>query len=254
MTSRLDISKVVYGAFLVPWIHRKSFARALAVPLALLASLAVCSHYLGGRVPQSFHWVLYIAYWIVFTLFAVTCHRLVLLDTTKVAQQWLPQWSMRQTRFLLLFGAMWLILFMANWPVMTILANLMLNIPGPWRDLAPEDRWQWAFYVGQVGAFYLSARFCVAFPATALDRKVNFRWAWQLTRQNGWRLVLVVGALPWFISQMVGFVYRGNATTLEAIAITFFATALFAVEISAVSLAYRELIKVEATSPMSGDT
>jgi len=246
MTNRLDVGKVVYGAFFVPWTHRKAFARALVVPLAALATLALCSYYLSGHVPTSVHWLLYAIYWLVFMLFAVTCHRLVLLDTAQISQQWLPHWSKRQTRFLVWFVAVWgFCFFLAAWPVMTVLANLMLHVPGPWRDLALEDSAQWAFQVSHVASFYLMARLCVIFPATALDQDVNLRWAWKLTRKNGWRLVLVVGALPWILSHMVDFVYRGDATTLEAIALTFLGTALFAVEISAVSLAYRELIKGE---------
>jgi hypothetical protein len=253
MTNRLDVGKVVYGAFLVPWIHRRAFARALALPLGAMASLALCSYYLSGHVPTSIHWLLYVAYWSVFVLFAVTCHRLVLLDPAEVSRQWLPQWSMRQTRFFVLFGAVWgICFFLAAWPVMTILAGLMLHVPGPWRDLTLEDTGQWAFRASQVVSFYLMARLCVIFPATALDRKVNLRWAWDLTRKNGWRLTLVVGALPWILSHMVDFVYRGDATTLEAIALTFLGTALFAVEISAVSLAYRELTKDEEPAEMSG--
>lgn len=149
------------------------------------------------------------------------------------------------------FVAVWgFCFFLAAWPVMTVLANLMLHVPGPWRDLALEDSAQWAFQVSQVASFYLMARLCVIFPATALDQNVNLRWAWNLTRKNGWRLVLVVGALPWILSHMVDFVYRGDATTLEAIALTFLGTALFAVEISAVSLAYLELIKGEEPAQM----
>ena len=58
MNDRLDVAKVVYGAFLVPWINRQSFARALAIPVGILATLTLCSYYLGGHVPQAFHWLL----------------------------------------------------------------------------------------------------------------------------------------------------------------------------------------------------
>lgn len=253
MTNRLDVGKVVYGAFLVPWLHRRAFARALALPLAAMTSLALCSYYLIGHVPKSVHWLLYGAYWLVFVLFAVNCHRLVLLDPSEISRQWLPQWSMRQTRFLVWFVLVWGFCFLvAAWPVMTVLGTLILNIPGPWRGSGVEDGWRWVVQAGQVVSFYLMARLSVIFPATALDRKVNVRWAWQRTRQNGWRLTLVVAALPWLLSHMVDFVYRGDATTLEAIALTFLGTALFAVEISAVSLAYRELTKDEEPAQMSG--
>jgi hypothetical protein len=252
MTRRLDFGKVVYGAFLVPWMNRKSFARALAIPLGLMATLTLCSFYLGGHVPQAFHWLLYVTYWIVFTLFAVTCHRLVLLDSATIGAQWLPRWSRRETRFLLRFVAVWLIFALAMWPLLTVLGNLLHRIPGPWQSLPFEEQWQWAFRVSVVPAFYIFARLCVIFPATALDREVNLRWAWQMTRKNGLRLLFVVGALPWVIARLVDVVYREDATILEAIALTFLGTALFAVEVSAVSLSYRELTKGEESTALSG--
>lgn len=251
MNDRLDVAKVVYGAFLVPWTNRASFARALGIPVAILATLALCSYYLRGHVPQAFHWLLYVAYWITFTLLAVTCHRLVLLDAATTGAEWLPRWSRRQTRFLLWFVAMWLIFALIVWPLWTVLGNLLHRIPGPWQSLPLNEQWQWAFHVSAIPAFYIFGRLCVIFPATALDRAATLRWAWNTTRKNGLRVLLVVGALPWVISWMVDLVYRDEATIVEAIVMTLVGTALFAVEVSAVSLSYRELTKGEPT-PSSG--
>jgi MFS family permease len=252
MNDRLDVAKVVYGAFLVPWINRRSFARALAVPVGILVTLALSSYYLGDHVPQAFHWLLYVAYWIVFTLFAVTCHRLVLLDSATIGAEWLPHWPRRQTRFLLWFIAVWLIFGLVIWPLWTVLGNVLHRIPGPWQDLSVKEQWDWAFRVSVVPAFYIFGRLCVIFPATALDGVVNLRWAWQLTRKNGLRLLLVAGALPWVMSQLVDLVYRDDATIVEAIVMTLLGTALFAVEISSVSLCYRELTKGEPGPYTSG--
>ena len=252
MNDRLDVAKVVYGAFLVPWINRQSFARALAIPVGILATLTLCSYYLGGHVPQAFHWLLYVAYWMVFTLFAVTCHRLVLLDSARIGVEWLPHWSRRQTRFLLWFVAVWLIFGLVMWPLWTVLGNLLHRIPGPWQSLHVKEQWDWAFRVSVVPAFYIFGRLCVIFPATALDRVVNLRWAWQVTRKNGLRLLLVAGALPWVMSQVVDLVYRDDATMVEAIVMTLVVTVLFVVEISAVSLSYRDLTKGEPASSTSG--
>ena len=252
MKNRLDVAKVVYGAFLVPWINRQSFARALAIPFGILASLALCSYYLGDHVPQAFHWLLYVAYWIVFTLFAVTCHRLVLLDSATIGAEWLPHWSRRQTRFLLWFIAVWLIFGLVIWPLWTVLGNILHRIPGPWQSLPVKEQWDWAFRVSLVPAFYIFGRLCVIFPATALDRVVNLRWAWQLTRNNGLRLLLVAGALPGVTSQLVDLMYRDDATIVETIVMTLLGTALFAIEISAVSLSYRQLTKSEPASSTFG--
>jgi hypothetical protein len=43
----------------------------------------------------------------------------------------------------------------------------------------------------------------------------------------------------------VGLLYRGNATAVETAILTFLGSALFAVEIAALSLSYRELTREE---------
>ena len=82
-------------------------------------------------------------------------------------------------------------------------------------------------------------------PATAVDRNVDLKWAWRLTKSQGWRLFIVVAILPWIISELVALLYRGDATAVETVVLTFIGTALFAVEIAALSLSYRELTKEE---------
>ena len=83
----------------------------------------------------------------------------------------------------------------------------------------------------------------MVFPATALDRRADWRWAWQLTRNNGWRLFVVVAILPWAISQLLALLYRAEATVIETILLSVTGIALFAVEIAAISLSYRELTR-----------
>ena len=65
------------------------------------------------------------------------------------------------------------------------------------------------------------------------------------TRGNGWRLLLGVGGLPFVLSVLVGLIYRNDATTAEWLLLTILAVALFAVEIAAISLSYRELTRDE---------
>jgi len=130
------------------------------------------------------------------------------------------------------------------------LATLMLNLWLPLVD-EPKSTWfEWTSFAAKVPAFYLFARLCLIFPATAVDRKVDVKWAWRQTANNGWRLVLLVGVLPWVISRAVGLLYCGNASVAEIIGLTFLSCALFAVEVAAISLSYRELTKDEVLSPV----
>lgn len=229
------------GAFLIPWWNRAAFARALAIPLALLASLSLSWHFFGKQLPTALHWTLYVFYWALFVPFAVTCHRLVLLEPRAVASRMAPRWSRRETGFFLWLAAVG-VTFAG---VVFVLTTSILNAPFRWKG-EPGGAWfQWSVFLAKLPAFYLCARLSVVFPAIAVDRKVSLKWAWDATTGNGWRLVLVVGALPWVISGAVGLLYRlipGVATT---VALTVAGFALLVVEVAAISLSYRELVQDE---------
>jgi hypothetical protein len=238
VTPRLDIGKVLMGAFLVPCWHRRSFLRALGIPLALLATLTLTWHYAGRDLPAAAGWAVCVVWVVFFTLFAVTCHRLVLLDAEAVSKRLRPEWSRREMLFLLWLAGVWFIAAAAFMFVMTIAANVSL-----W-TLGPDQDWlDWLTYLAKIPAAYLFARLCMVFPATALDRRADWRWAWQLTRNNGWRLFVVVAILPWAISQLLALLYRAEATVIETILLSVTGIALFAVEIAAISLSYRELTR-----------
>jgi hypothetical protein len=246
MTVRLDVAKVIYGAFLFPWWHRRAFARALAIPLVLLVTLTL-SWYLGARHlqdPPKWFWlflILYIVYGALFSVFAVTCHRLVLLDTASVAARFVPRWSWRETRFFFFLAAVSILCTVA----VIAPSILVLTLLSPWLGSSNESWPPWVSFALVVPVYYLFARLCLVFPATAIDRKVDLKWTWRLTRGNGWRLFVVVGVLPLVIKKIVELFYRENATPFETVILTLLGIALFAVEIAALSLSYRELTKKE---------
>jgi hypothetical protein len=241
MTAPLDLGKVIAGAFLLPWWHRKAFARALVIPVALFMAFSVLWHYYGiTQLPWFAALIVNAAYGMVFTLFAVTCHRLVLLDPESPSRAWRPRWTLRETRFILWLSGLWLVGVAASMALLAVVGTVWVNVAG---DSGIDlDRMQLAV---QLVLLYPLARLCVLFPATAVDRDPmpNLRWAWDLTRDNGWRLVVIVGFLPWLFAQLVDLAYRSNATWLEWLLLSVLAIVFLAVEIAAVSISYRELTK-----------
>jgi hypothetical protein len=241
MTPRLDLAKVIAGAFLVPWWHRKAFARALAVPLALMVAFTVFWYQVVPDLPQYALWLAWAFYGALFSLFAVICHRLVLLDAETVARRWAPRWSWRETRFFLWIVKLYVIALAAIWLFMLVFVNLWMWFVG---DLG---QWtEWMLYLMKIPAIYVFGRLCLLFPATAVDAPApTLRWSWDLTRRNGWRLMIIVGGLPFVISCAIDLIYRNEATTVEWLILAVVAVALLAVEIAAVSLSYRELTRDE---------
>jgi hypothetical protein len=238
----LSVGKVVMGAFLVPWWNRRAFARALAVPLVSLAVLTLSWYYANEFLPNFVKWLLYVLYGLLFTLFAVTCHRLVLLGPESVATRLAPRWSWRESKFLAWMVVAW-VFSMAVW--FLLLNAISIPLFNAFKPASDESQpwFEWLVHASKIPAFYVFARLCLVFPATAIDNKPGLKWTWNLTRGNGWRLVVVVGVLPWMISHLAGLLYRENATVFETIILSVLGIALFAVEIAALSLSYRELTK-----------
>jgi hypothetical protein len=232
---------VVHQALLVPWRRRNEFAWSLAVPLALLAGLSLAWYFAGDLVRQAQGWWLFLLYCIpfamFFTLFAVTCHRLVLLAPRRLHRIQTPRWSARESRFLFWVVTLWAIYLVVWWVGMLLAANTW------WRG---GDLVAWTKvieFVASVPALYLTARLSLVFPATAIDQAAGLKWAWRTSRGNGWRLVVVITVLPWLASHLVGLLYRDEATAAEIVVLGVLGTALFALEIAALSIAYRELTR-----------
>lgn len=237
---------MVQEALLIPWRRRREFAWALAVPLALLAGLSLAWYFADALIRQAEGWWPFFLYCgpfaLFFTLFAVTCHRLVLLAPRRLGGIPAPSWSARESRFLFWVVTLWLIYLVVWWLGLLVAGNV-------WpRDGDLRGWFEVIEFVASLPALYLVARLSLVFPATAIDRGASLKWAWRTSRGNGWRLVVVVMVLPWLVSRLVGLLYREQATAVEIVLLTVLGTALFALEIAALSIAYRELARDDQPS------
>lgn len=225
----------------MPWWRRRAFARALAVPVLLMFAYSVVWEYYRPTVYPWLTWLVACGvYGSLFTLFAVRCHRLVLLDPQAVAREWRPRWSWRETHFFMWVAGFWLFGIAG-------MVLLMIMVVNAWGAIAGQAsiELKWTEQAVRVALLYPLGRLCVMFPATAVEQHPapDVHWAWQLTRGNGWRLMIVVGALPWLFSLLISAVYRSEATTFEWVLVGLLGLALLAVEVAAVSISYRELSK-----------
>ena len=184
---------------------------------------------------------MFFVYWAgfgaLFTLFAVTCHRLVLADFRPGGVA-MPGWSAREVRFLLFVISLWIVYLVLWWVTLLVGANVWPRFAG---DVG--ESLQLIEAAAKLPALYVIARLALVFPATAIDRWPDLRWAWRASRGNGWRLVVVVTVLPWMLSHLFGLLYREQPSPAEIGVLTLVGTALFAFEIAALSVAYRELTR-----------
>ena len=220
----------------------------LVLPGLFISALTLGWYFTGSGMPRAIGWGLYAIYGAAFTVLAVGCHRLVLLGPSPATSVAKVRWGLRETKFLGWAIVLWLTFAVGHILIMLLIANVVTQVlfwgmtmsEGTVPTLDAE--WlRWPDYIGRVVSAYVVARLSLVLPATAIDRKVGLRWAWQQSARNGWCLALIVGVFPWALSHGVDLLYRENATLPElAILITLSVLASM-LGIIALSLSYQDL-------------
>lgn len=231
---RLPLGKVLLAALIVPWIQRRAFLRFMLYPALLFLAVRVAlillqSEGIGGALV----WLAGPVYGAAFTVFAVRCHRLIILPSSASDSASVVGWSARETRFA---AALTVSLVGAVMAMVGVVSALVRLLPA-----ADDETFRWFVLAARGVAAYLFARLCLVLPALAVDRRVGFRWAWSASQGNGWRLAIIVALWPWLLDRAVVLLYRTDATYPEWVALTILAVLMAAIQVSALSLAYREL-------------
>jgi hypothetical protein len=183
-----------------------------------------------GFIALVMFWMLY---GMLFTLFAVTCHRIIILGPYSVPVYGLYYFTMREVRFygwgFVIYFFLSLITFITMFPVSFFSFNAKSN----------GFLWLFAMYIAIVPGTYIFSRLSLLFPATATDHKKDMKWAWDATKGNGWRLLLLLGVIPVVIGFMTG-IFSGVSASFDAALII--AGYIFAVfEIGILSHVYKFL-------------
>jgi hypothetical protein len=241
--TKLPITKVLLGAFVVPWWSRRALAEALAIPVGGLVAVRMIYWHLGLDWTVTTTWMLWIVQALFWVLFAIACHRIVLLGPAEAAMGLMPRWTRREFRFAAWAFVTYAIATAGSWIATLVFATLILNIARSWVD--PEFGLIVAKYAAGMVLTYLFARLAVMLPAAAIEARVGLGMAWRMTRGNGLRMLVIVGALPWILGRGLDWLARDEPTAPESAVLAIFSTLLVAVEIAALSLAYRELAMAE---------
>lgn len=208
------------------WKNRAAIAW-LVVVAAVIKSTAM---WLALKVlePLAAAWLYNVLCLLVYTLLAVNVHRALLRSERPV----LSRWAMRETRFL---G--WLIVIYVYFALIFALLGLVIgSMTGDVLDLVGGD---WtatlAFLLLSLPGAYVGARLSLLLPATAVDKRQGFAWAWALTDGNGFRLVALLWVLPFAYSALMPDWVADNAVLFLAANLAYSAgTALEVALLSAV--------------------
>lgn len=201
----LRLGPIIKEAILLPWNRRQHIWRLLPLPVALTTVLFLGEYWLLRDAPRSVGILMHIPHLLIFSFFAVACHRSILIGEHSVSRFGIPGWPHREFRF---FG--WLIFIytigIMSWFVVTEVVIRFIDFIEPFlgeglKELSIRllglniSLFPWAL-LGQILLGYLIGRFSLLLPAIAVDSQASLRSAWLQSKGNGWRVALLVGWLP----------------------------------------------------------
>lgn len=250
---RLPVMKVIWGAFALPGMYRDTWFRAVAIPLLLLIGVSLLWN-VFDEPGETFERGLWYVAWLAATSWlAVRCHRLVLLDPDQLTTT--PSQAARIIGVYLATAALlWMIWFVICALLAAIAVSVFMMVSadgiaiagtGPRPPPAPDPEIQaWINRITVLASLpgaYVVSRLSLLLPAVALERPWSPRTAWELSSRNGWRLAIVVFAMPWLFSSFIDLLIGNGAAPLETGLLAVLLALLTSLEVTALSLSFREL-------------
>ena len=192
---------------------------------------------------------------VVLVLYSVAWHRIYLIPGTAQTPASVYRWQGRQTRFLLNYLKIFLLMIPAVVAAGVIVAGLAVGLSsaggsGPLAAIAP-----FLPLAAVSVVFWVWARFSMLFPACAVDHPMKIGECWRFSKGNGWRIlwVIILTALPIGvisaplnfaiakISLETGLMASLTAGLGFALITQFFAFIAIAIGVSALSIAFQQL-------------
>lgn len=237
-TDRIHLVSLIGNAFQLAWQKKKQFLNVLLIPLVVLTLLSTYLYYREDELSLLHYLPIGIIQLLFFSIFAITCHRLVIIGDESVPRFGISKWTPRETRFVgwsIGLGLLLILIGSISGAIVFMVVEVLFD------DYMNELDNHFLTIAVMLPAAYLIAKFSLVYPATAIDERPDMQWSWDITRNNGWRVTIVVWLLPLVFGYLQGLILREDATLLEVTIISLLGMTLLVVEIVALSLVYQEL-------------
>jgi hypothetical protein len=241
----LPLRRILFGAFALSARHWRELARATGLPILAVIACTLIQNAAGLSANRPVEWTLYFVYVIALSWLAISIHRLVLAEDTGVREQFSSTGLKRLGRFVGTVIGAWL----SYLALMLVMLNVMV-LPWSYVPVGQGNHWLpfdfgWFMTGAKILAMWPIARLSLLFPALAVDQVFDPIAAWKATRGNGWKLAVVVGALPWALRSIADAMYRDEATWVEFGALLVLTAVFTVIQVVALSLSYWELTRPE---------
>ena len=187
----LSVRKIIGQTLDYISANRAKLIDALKYPGIGLMITSFCQSFSLTKEEGIYSWVLVALQVYFFTIFAVRCHRLILLSESPLSLMETMKWGKRETGFLFYgFGLAGIFAIISIVPVFMSFPLLM-----KFSDIdAVVGKLVGYFFLLPGG--YVVSRLSLVLPAAATDHKDYFQSAWDISAGNGWRLFVLVCLLP----------------------------------------------------------
>lgn len=248
---KLPLAKVIIGSFLLPWHKKEFFLKVLAKPTFIL--VLVWAVWVLVSPQQLFvNYFFYFVYFFAFSYFAITCHRLILVNSNTKSDIYISDVKLL-VRFFLFMVFVYFLSYLLEFIIITLYLNIFdSTVTGELNEeiinklnKETNENLKIARQIAYLPAMYVFSRLCLVFPATAIKMKKNLKWSWKLTSKNGLRILFVVAVFPWAMSIILSFFSREHSTVIEKALIALLMYLSAAIAIFALSLTYKELVENE---------
>jgi hypothetical protein len=233
----LPVIEIIIHTLSIFWKSKTSIIAALIIPYIVMGLIEILQPYIVIKMGRLMGFALTLLSSLVYALFAVSCHRIILLGSSAIPKFGLIIPSMREIRFFCWGVGIAIIIFIVTF-VMIIPLSFMKFIPKSILVI-----------LILLPIFYVMARFTLIFPAVAVDQHPSLNWAWDRSRDNGWRLFVIL-----FIPSASIFIMNHFTADQSSILLNGFITLLtflFTVfGIILLSLSYKELCLEENHSAL----
>ena len=204
--SAMPIWPIIKEAIRLPWIRRQHFWRLLALPVALTTLLYLGDYWFLSDAARSMNILLQIPNFLIFSFFAVACHRSILIGEQSVSRFGIPGWPGREFRFFC-----WLIfIYVIGGMVWLVTSEVVVWIPGFIETFLGKDLNELSIrlsgskrmtlspwtHLGLIPCGYLIGRLSLLLPAIAVNEQASLRSAWSQSKGHGWRMAFLVGWMP----------------------------------------------------------
>ncbi len=254
---KLLVWETIQEAFVFSWNHRQVLWVWIVIGAILTGLADLVEEFSYGETGRGLTGFPYFAAIVltpipgllVFALLAVYCHRTLLVYQEEENNHKIRFFFTERERKYFVWGiGITLVVLILVVPVtfvgLVIWGQISEMLQGNyWGNTYVEGLFFTLVYLLPI--YYFLGRWILVFPAIAIDQEPKLGWSWKQTKDNSWRMFVLVGFLPltvgnlWYLLSFIGL----SELPVFSSFLTSFALFVFTpVEVAVISIAFRELI------------